>query len=71
MKSIDSNQAQELRDKISSAIEEKKLWLAREHYHSLTRVCGFDQKVYQDFGVLLLEMKEDLIAGKFFFHLGR
>ena len=68
--SIDSSRIQELNDEISHALEKKKFWLAREHYRSLTRVCGFDQKVYQDFAMLLLRMKEDLAAGKFFFLSG-
>ena len=68
--SKDSSKTQELRDKISSALDEDKLWLAREHYQALTRVCGFDQKVYQEFGTLLLEMREDLVAGKFLFLAG-
>ncbi len=55
---------------IEQAMINGDLWLAREHYQSLVRVCGFDQKVYQDFANLLIEMREDLVAGRFYFLAG-
>jgi hypothetical protein len=59
-----------LRESISQAIAGGELWLAREHYQSLVRVCGFDQEVYQGFGDLLREMREDMVAGRFYFLSG-
>jgi len=67
---IDQNQVSQTLQKISEALADDKLWLAREHYSSLTRICGYDQSIYKEYADLLLLMREDLAAGKFYFLSG-
>ena len=70
MPKVDQNQVSEVRQQIRDAIADDKLWLAREYYSSLIRICGYDEDIYKDYADLLLQMREDLVAGKFYFLSG-
>lgn len=70
MSKIDQTQVSEIQQQIKKSVADGKLWLAREHYSSLTRICGYDQSIYKDYADLLFAMREDLLAGKFYFLSG-
>ena len=70
MSRINKSEVADVQQKIQQALDEDKPWLAREHYSSLIRVCGYDQEVYKKFADLLVLMREDLLAGKFYFLAG-
>jgi len=67
---VNKSEVVNIQQKINQALDEDKLWLAREHYSSLIRVCGYDQDIYKKFADLLAVMREDLLAGKFYFLAG-
>ncbi len=70
MSRINKSEVADVQQKIEQALDEDKPWLAREHYSSLIRVCGYDQVIYKNFADLLIVMREDLLAGKFYFLAG-
>ena len=59
-----------MRENITKEIDEGRIWRAKEIIRSEIGRTSYDKDLYEEYGIVLSLMRDDLEAGKFFFLSG-
>lgn len=59
-----------LYERVNAALDEGKLWRAKEMLQGNLGTRGYDVELYERYGQLLLQMGDDVEAGRFLFLSG-